>query len=156
MLEFLVLCLLSIAVAEISGYLVHRLMHIFDIGAHAEHHRLYPPDDYQDAEYRIPTSGSSKMQDLSYTAPGVVWLLAVWFVAGLLAVLVSAAVILLWARLTQYVHNAFHIRDHWLERYEWFRRWSDLHLVHHEEPKNFGIITLFLDKVFRTHRNVSV
>lgn len=51
-----------------------------------------------------------------------------------------------------YIHSAFHIENHWLNKYEWFQRDKKLHLLHHvNNDKNYGIATHFADTLFNTY-----
>ena len=50
-----------------------------------------------------------------------------------------------------YVHTAYHIENHWLNRYEWFRNDKRIHMHHHTDPtKNFGIATHYTDLLLDT------
>ena len=50
-----------------------------------------------------------------------------------------------------YVHSAYHIENHWLNEYEWFRNDKRIHMQHHINPKcNFGIATHFTDEIMGT------
>ena len=51
-----------------------------------------------------------------------------------------------------YVHSAYHIPDHWLNNYEWFRIDKKIHLQHHVNPwVNYGIASHFSDVIFGTY-----
>ena len=43
------------------------------------------------------------------------------------------------------LHDAFHVRGHWLERFAWFRRIRRLHDIHHWQPGNYGILFFWMD-----------
>jgi lathosterol oxidase len=50
-----------------------------------------------------------------------------------------------------YIHRAYHIENHWLNKYEWFQNDKRIHLQHHiDETKNFGIITHMTDHILDT------
>jgi hypothetical protein len=50
-----------------------------------------------------------------------------------------------------YIHSAYHIENHWLTSYEWFRNDKRIHMHHHIDPsKNYGIATHFNDIIFDT------
>ena len=52
-----------------------------------------------------------------------------------------------------YIHAAYHIPDHYLNKFAWFREDKKLHYEHHYNPKvNFAIATHFPDKIFGTYR----
>ncbi len=51
-----------------------------------------------------------------------------------------------------YIHSAYHIPNHWLNTYEWFRRDKHIHLQHHVNPDvNYGIASHFSDVIFGTY-----
>lgn len=51
-----------------------------------------------------------------------------------------------------YVHSAYHIPNHWLGRFYWFRKDKKMHLQHHVNPKvNYGIASHFSDIIFGTY-----
>ncbi len=50
-----------------------------------------------------------------------------------------------------YIHSAYHIDNHWLNKYEWFRNDKRIHFQHHANPNvNFGIATHFSDIIMDT------
>lgn len=54
-----------------------------------------------------------------------------------------------------YVHAAYHIPDHFLNKFEWFKRDKKIHLEHHYDPKvNFAIASHFPDKLFGTYKEI--
>ena len=51
-----------------------------------------------------------------------------------------------------YIHSAYHIPNHWLNRYSWFRRDKRRHLQHHIDPSvNYGIATHFTDIIMGSY-----
>ena len=51
-----------------------------------------------------------------------------------------------------YIHSAYHVSDHWLNQYEWFKKDKRIHLQHHINPSvNYGIASHFNDIVFGTY-----
>lgn len=56
-----------------------------------------------------------------------------------------------------YIHSAYHIRDHWLNRYHWFRKDREIHFQHHADPEvNYGIASHFSDIIGGTYKNPGV
>lgn len=50
-----------------------------------------------------------------------------------------------------FIHSAYHISNHWLNRWEWFRQDKRIHFQHHSNPEtNFGIATHFADLILDT------
>ena len=55
--------------------------------------------------------------------------------------------------ISTYLHDAFHIEKHWLERYDWFMKRRALHFYHHgHHKKNMSLsgIDTTMDKCMRT------
>jgi sterol desaturase/sphingolipid hydroxylase (fatty acid hydroxylase superfamily) len=142
-------------IGNLLGYLVHRLLHWSEMGKlyqdHLHHHTtIYPPDDYLSDTYREPPTGNG--QGLYYLSPilalSIVVLVFLGWQYGLLT-LVEGILVL---KLNAYLHDATHIRGHWLERFTWFHRLRWLHFQHHVKvATNFGIFVWFPDKLFRTY-----
>lgn len=154
MLFLVGLALFSWIFTEFAGYGVHRFMHLIDAGAHNTHHRLYPPDSYVGQIYESSSSVDGRIQDLLYSVPGVLYTGLVWWFFGFAAFAVALGVVVGVAYLNQYLHDAFHIQNHWLERFNWFWRLRASHWVHHVEDRNFGIASLLWDRVFGSYRHV--
>lgn len=50
-----------------------------------------------------------------------------------------------------WIHRTYHIPDHWLNSYQWFRIEKYRHFIHHYNPnKNYGISSHFTDKLLNT------
>lgn len=70
------------------------------------------------------------------------WVYALFVVQGLLIGLVN-----------EYTHKAYHIQDHWLNRYGWFKTMKAHHWRHHwNVRRNFGIFWFGWDRLFKTFR----
>jgi len=53
---------------------------------------------------------------------------------------------------TWYIHSCYHVKNHWLNDYEWFKKDKKLHFQHHKDPEtNYGIATHFSDIIFDTY-----
>lgn len=56
------------------------------------------------------------------------------------------------AYISDYIHTQIHTKDSWLEKYSWFLKKRDLHLLHHKKnKKNINIMTSIYDKLFNTY-----
>jgi len=50
-----------------------------------------------------------------------------------------------------YIHSAYHIPNHWLNKYDWFKKDKKIHFHHHINPRaNYGIASHFSDIIFGT------
>ncbi len=71
-----------------------------------------------------------------------------WWLVGLLI-----AEMLAYGWLSDYTHDAFHITNHPLNRLAVFRRWNELHYIHHVDmSRNLGIFDYSLDRLFKTYK----
>lgn len=164
--------------SEFSGYWLHRLLHSgwipFLSRNHMTHHLvLYGPldparpgTDYDDATHGRAALGNVGIE---WLAPGALILAGlagvfVFFHVPRLYQLTFFAVTLLWSFLVfSYLHDRMHIRDFWMEKQRFFRRWfvsaRTFHDIHHWTLNdrglmnaNFGIGFYWFDRVFGTHR----
>jgi sterol desaturase/sphingolipid hydroxylase (fatty acid hydroxylase superfamily) len=167
---------MSIVIAELLGYLLHRLLHSGWIPwlskGHMEHHLvLYgplqkqrPTEKYQDA-----TTGRIAFGNigLEWIAPSAVILCIVLTVLRALGVprpdrAICVATILAWSFLMfSYLHDRLHVKNFWMERNPvlklWFRGARRLHDIHHRVlndrglmSRNFGIGFFLFDRLFGT------
>ncbi len=149
----------SVVVGSFVGYCVHRLMHKEWAGpfhrGHMEHHlELYPTTRLTSEKYEISkwyNSGPVLFTPAAILVVGgaglLCWVLGVslWdfgtFAAGLVG----------FGFLNDYVHDSFHLREHWLQKLPFYRKLRRLHFKHHfDMTKNFGIVSLQWDDVFKT------
>lgn len=140
---------------EAVGYGVHRFLHHHWAGrlnrAHLNHHQQqYPPERFLSDRYRSAGADST----LYPFAVGGLALAVVLFSclpwAYALALTLELAAV---GAANNYVHDATHVRGHWLARFRFFRRWRNLHRVHHADmTRNYGIVTFFTDRALRTHQ----
>ena len=144
---------LSYVYTQLSGYLMHYLMHKFDTEAHRVHHEVYTPDDYTSEKYRSPGWGPTLLQHAMYAIPIVpalaltAWLFPIVFLPLVLGVMGATALA------SAYIHDAFHIEGHWLCSYAWFNRLKYTHKLHHVDPEtNLGIFDLTTDKMFKSYQ----
>lgn len=140
---------------ETIGYLLHWVMHQRWSGlmwrSHMKHHRMYPPREaVAEGEYRTIGADSAVFV---YITVGAV--LAALFVAtlSLRMALPLAAEMLLVGWLNDAVHDATHVRGHWLQRFAWFERIRETHVIHHRNMKyNHGLLTFVADRAMKTYQ----
>ena len=167
---------MSIVVAELLGYLLHRLLHSGWIPllskGHMQHHMvLYGPLQKQrpGEKYLDATTGKIALGNigLEWIVPSTVILSIVITVLRLLKVsrpdqTVCVGTILSWSFLMfSYLHDRLHVKNFWMERNPvlklWFRGARRLHDIHHRVlndrglmDKNFGIGFFLFDRLCGT------
>lgn len=162
MLSVLLTALVAFLVSGLFGYVVHRSLHQKWTGRlnrkHMTHHlTLYPPSDYLSDEYRSP----GKDNTVKIFALAALPLVATPIVLGIFGILsvplvITALVVMLsMGFLHDYIHDAFHIRNHLLTRIPVikgiFAHWNELHYLHHVDmQKNYGIFLFHWDYLFGT------
>jgi len=164
MLALILTIIISYFVSTLFGHVSHWALHQpwtkgFSQSHLAHHQKLYPPHDYVSKTYRSAGKDSSFTYFFLTSLPLVVaplilcllgfisWylLMVVWLVQGLMGFL------------HDYMHDSFHIKNHWMNRVPWlgviFRKWSYLHYLHHVNMEiNYGIFSFHWDRAFRTFR----
>jgi sterol desaturase/sphingolipid hydroxylase (fatty acid hydroxylase superfamily) len=149
----------TLAVAFVAvclfGYGSHRFLHSPKSGSlyrmHKTHHTLYSSESFFSETYRSAGKDNSSflfgaMSIPLLLLPIVLHLLGTMSLGLMLATL-GEMLFLGW--LHDYLHDAFHITGHWLNRFALFRKWIGLHIRHHQDTQtNFGIFSFVIDKLF--------
>lgn len=152
-------------VGSVIGYIIHRIMHsrlvrfklIKKIArSHNMHHALYNPNDFESSSYRSSGKDDSAFVFVPIITIGVlIYCLILWFVYQtwwLILIAIIEGIIV--GYLNDKIHEWFHIENHYLNRFSWFKKLKELHWLHHKSPKtNFGIIWFGLDRLFFTFKN---
>jgi sterol desaturase/sphingolipid hydroxylase (fatty acid hydroxylase superfamily) len=166
---------LSVVVAELFGYALHRLMHServqFISRAHLIHHlQRYGPDQaMRAAVYKDATDGRAALGNIGmeWLAPSGAILAICWMVLWRTGVAwayqaLALATLLGWpVFMFSYLHDRMHLEKFWMARTPvvkiWFRRARRFHDVHHRSlsdegrmNRNFGIGFFFFDAAFGT------
>lgn len=159
MVDFALTLGLVLIVGTLAGHGIHWWLHQPRAGSlyrsHLEHHRLYPPGDLRGAAYRSAGADTSTWRFVMPLA-GLVALFAqgmIWLGMGgpeVLALVVAAAGV---GFAHDFVHDAFHVEGHWLERSPMFLRLRALHDLHHGDVRaNLGILFLGWDRLLGSFR----
>lgn len=145
---YLWVIIILIITSEIGGYFWHNLVHNDNAPGVYETHKIHHE------------------ADLTHEAhEDFLWVILILFIFGLflfgicyyypflMYYLIPAYLIVVtvftW---NWYVHSAYHIPNHWLNKYSWFRIDKKIHLQHHVNPwKNYGIASHFSDVIFGTY-----
>ena len=154
--------LIAFFVSSLFGYIAHWSLHQKWAGRlnvlHMTHHlKLYPPSDYLSSVYRDAGKDNTTKVFAMLSIPLVLTpiILGVLNILPLALVLITILVMAAMGFLHDYLHDAFHIKDHSLTKIKGLRvlfgHWNHLHYLHHVDmQKNFGIFLFHWDHVFRT------
>lgn len=163
MMAILLTLLISFFGTTLFGHVVHWSLHQEWSGAvhnaHMTHHlRLYPPTDYISDVYRNAGKDSTPKFFAIAAIPLVLTPIVLWAVGWLPLplMLVALGMEALMGFLHNYLHDAFHIRKHWLYGVPFlgilFGKWVAIHYLHHVDmSKNYGIFTFHWDRLFGTY-----
>lgn len=154
--------LLTYLIVNLFGYVAHWSLHQTWMGrfnnAHMTHHlKLYPPEDFTSDTYRHAGKDSTP----KFFAIAAIPLIIAPIILGVIGVLpMYLMVIILISELIigflhDYIHDAFHINNHWISCIPGVRvifgRLLKLHYLHHVDMKrNYGIFAYHWDRVFGT------
>jgi sterol desaturase/sphingolipid hydroxylase (fatty acid hydroxylase superfamily) len=137
------------------GYGSHRFLHDPRAGSlhrkHLTHHQIYTATDFSSDTYRSAGKDNSAVLFGVMSVPllllPIVLHLMKKMSLGLTVATLGEMLFLGW--LHDYLHDAFHITNHRLTKFGFFRKWIGLHIRHHQNTQtNFGIFSFALDKLF--------
>lgn len=160
MVAILLTILFTYLFTTFFGYVVHWSLHQSWTGRfnqkHMTHHlKLYPPSDYLSDTYRQAGKDNTVVTFAMAAIPLVLAPLFLWWV-GLFSLGMMIASLLVMGSLGflhDYLHDSFHIKNHFLSRWpvvkDIFKKWVDLHYLHHVDMgKNYGIFVFHWDHLF--------
>jgi sterol desaturase/sphingolipid hydroxylase (fatty acid hydroxylase superfamily) len=143
------------------GWVIHWTLHQRWSGplyrAHMNHHLTqYPPSKLLSDTYR----SSGLDNGLFFFTPAAVLAFALYFGAYVvggsspwLLALIGLECLTLGV-MNEWLHTQYHLRVSRLDRYPWFQSFQRWHFTHHTNMrKNFGVIWLGWDRLFRTFRD---
>jgi sterol desaturase/sphingolipid hydroxylase (fatty acid hydroxylase superfamily) len=162
MLSIFLTLLISYIFISFFGYLAHWALHqkwmgFFNI-AHMTHHlKMYPPEDYTSDVYRHAGKDSTPRYFIGLVSPLIIGPI----ILGILGVLPFSVVAVILGMeaalgfLHNYIHDTFHINNHWMNRIpvlrDIFHKWNRLHYLHHVDMrKNYGIFLFHWDRILGT------
>jgi sterol desaturase/sphingolipid hydroxylase (fatty acid hydroxylase superfamily) len=161
-MAILLTILISYLVTTLFGHVVHWSLHQSWTGAvnrsHMTHHlKLYPPSDYLSDVYRQAGKDSTPKFFILAALPLIITPPILWAV-GILPLSVMIIIMAmegLMGFLHNYLHDAFHIRNHWLTSLPIFNYWVKMHYQHHVDMQaNFGIFSFHWDRIFGSYRKI--
>ena len=161
LVSFILVLLVSVLLASVFGHGIHWMLHQRWAGpayrGHMEHHlELYPPSSLTSKAYK-PAKWYHRGPVL-FTPGFVIILAATWGLTSVLTMplwvtVTFGVVMLVYGFGNDWIHDSFHITDHWLNRYAWYGRLRELHYIHHRNMRrNFGIANFTWDRVLGTFR----
>lgn len=159
MLAILLTALISFLLTSLFGHVIHWSIHQSWSGranyCHMAHHlRLYPPSDFSSEVYR-EAGDDSTPKFFAISAVPLVLAPFILLACGIISLPIMITILIvevLMGFLHYHLHDAFHIKNHWLYRIpiikNYFNHWVYLHYLHHIKMNtNFGIFTFHWDKV---------
>lgn len=162
MIALILTIVLSFITINLFGHTVHWALHqswsSYFNKAHMNHHmKQYPPEDYLSEKYRHAGKDSTPKFFVLAALPMLSAVFAFWWFGVISLSLMIVAYVIMFGvgLLDNYLHDAFHIKNHWLTRTPvvkvWFARWVQFHYLHHVNMgTNYGIFNFMWDKVFNT------
>ena len=151
---------ITFVLVVVFGYFAHRSLHQPWTGkfnqAHMTHHNLlYPNGDFFAETYRDPGKDNTVVIFGLFSIP-VLLLPIILQLSGTISLSLMSFVLIEMLGLGflhNYLHDAFHITNHWLTRFSLYRKWVALHIRHHrDQQKNFGIFTFMMDRLMGTFK----
>jgi sterol desaturase/sphingolipid hydroxylase (fatty acid hydroxylase superfamily) len=158
--KILLTILITALSVEIMGYFWHKLAaHYGLIGdkirkTHYEHHEVYYPfNDMESDVYRV--DGLLKGDAWPWLIPVLIVLIFVtWIRYKNFIDKMVYYIIVGWVAchvyLISYVHDSYHVRNHWLNRFTWYQKNKHYHNLHHYYNCNYGISNYSMDYLFGT------
>ncbi len=159
MIITLLLVALAFVTTTLFGYVAHWALHQKFFGrfhqSHMTHHlKLYPVSDFSSEKYRFAGKDSTIWFFLVAGAPLLI-LPVVLLLLGKIGLITTILVVAMAGGiglLNNWFHDSFHIKDHFLNVFGWYRKLVELHFEHHVNmQKNFGIFFFAWDKLFKSY-----
>jgi len=145
--------ILSYLYVDLLGYLIHRLAHTHKMTgfyeSHQTHHQLYTAKDFLSEFYR---SAGIDSFVLYYIPFAMVTILFGYLFLSFTSLIILMSVMAIFGFGTDLIHTQIHLIGSGLDKFKWFRNLRNDHVVHHKsQNKNFGIISLLFDRIFRSY-----
>jgi len=151
----------TFALLTLLGYAFHAMFHKPWSGqffkAHMNHHlKQYPPTDFYSDTYRYAGKDNTVVLFGLVFSPLVVTMIVLTATGAVslflgLSVLAEMGII---GWLNNSLHDSFHLRNTFWERFAFFERLKKLHFQHHVNMQsNYGIFSFVWDKIFRTYND---
>jgi sterol desaturase/sphingolipid hydroxylase (fatty acid hydroxylase superfamily) len=155
--KYIIITIFAGIYVEFIGYIVHRFfIHdgIFSDkmrATHYCHHEIrYPYYDFESEKYRLAHDSIPWVLTIIFSGyiPSIlVYLFNYIDISMMIYLLIYFTLHLFFI---SYIHDSYHIKDHWLNKYEWFKYNKHCHYIHHLDDMNYGITNYVFDKMFGT------
>jgi len=165
MFVLLIFLIIGFIVTNLFGFVVHWALHkketkMFNQSHMAHHEKLYPPEDFFSDVYREAGVDATPKFFIILALPMLLSVVLLWLV-GVISLVICIIVILEMISIgliDNYLHDAFHIRNHWLCKVPIFNKWYNklvkYHYLHHcDMNTNYGIFNFMWDKIFKRFWN---
>ena len=162
--KLLAVLIIVYIIVSLFGYFIHKILHKKWTGplyrSHDVHHNtLYPISDFESEKYRDAGKDDSFWPFAVASIPLILFPFILSFI-GLISWTMAIIIIiemLFIGWLNTYMHNVFHIKNHWLSRFfitkYLYNKYKNLHYIHHKyQTINYGIFAFHWDKLFKTFR----
>lgn len=134
--------------------LLHSLSHSPKYGGrlyrwHKLHHMNYPPNKLRSTKYI--NSGEGKLIENLFLYSILLTQFCIYTVTSLRTFIIFFTQSMGYSIIVNHLHIQYHLRDSYLDNYQWFKKRRDYHLLHHKNSKfNLGFITNRIDKLSGT------
>ena len=156
-LSYTILTGVACIYTEFIGYLSHRyIVHQGVIGdkiriSHYCHHEIkYPYHDFESEKYRIANDSLPWILTIKFAALMPTILLYLFEILYIYRMIYLLTYFTFHLFFISYIHDSYHIKNHWLNKYEWYRYNKKCHYIHHLDDMNYGITNYVFDKIFGT------
>lgn len=152
--------LITAFLVEFFGYFWHRFSAHFGYAGdtirttHYEHHEVYYPYyDMESDKYKI--DGMFNGDSWPWLIPVILFISVLgllWYLdnisKGTFTIMVTW--ILAHVYFISYIHDSYHIKNHWLNNFDWYIKNKKYHNLHHYYNCNYGISNYSMDYLFGT------
>lgn len=120
------------------------------------HTDLYPVHDMVSDTYRMPKweeNGVVLFFPFFIVVFGLVSMVSILCGIPVWIVVTFCSITTAYGMISDVIHDSFHLRKFFLQRFAFYMRLRRLHLVHHVNMgQNFGILSFLWDRVFGTYK----
>ena len=142
---------------EFMGYITHRFfIHdgIFSDklrATHYYHHEIkYPYYDFESEKYRLSHDSLPWILTIIFGGYIPLTIFCYFNIINIYLAILLFITSSLHIYVISYIHDSYHIKGHWLNKYEWYKYNKHCHYIHHLDDMNYGITNYVFDKIFGT------